>query len=172
MTKTHWKKVDYRLESLIYTINGLENAITELKKKLITIDYYDSGWYQEEVEPIIGLAFVSLQNYINSSIYDRFASLDKQYEKYKLGNLINNSGRTDIDLIIGLANYFKHRDDHRDLHISTQRILTDFSLNHSKENNIDNSPLLIGLEYLSKDEDLISLIQLVKKWREKIWLVE
>jgi len=108
--KTHWRSVDYRIESLSQTIQELETAVQELRKKEKEIHWYYGLWFLEEVEHIYGLAFIALQNYINSSIYDRFQNLTKQYLKYKIGKEFNNSGRTKIELIIALANYYKHRD--------------------------------------------------------------
>ena len=172
MTKTHWNRNDYRLESLTLTINGLEKSKTELEKKLKEIDWYDGLWFLEEVEPIIGLSFIAFQNYINSSIYDRFETLEMQNEKYKLGDLIEETGRTDIELIIGIANYFKHRDDHKELHKGTRNILTDFNLHFTKESDITNSAIIKGLEYFSEKWELINVIKIVRDWREKLWKEE
>lgn len=172
MTKTHWNRHDFRLESLTLTIDGLEKSITELEKKLKEIDWYDGLWFLEEVEPIIGLSFIAFQNYINSSIYDRFETLEKQYEKYKLGNLIKETGRTDIELIIAIANYFKHRDDHRDLLKGTRDILTAFNLHFDKETDITNSAIIKGMNYFSEKWELTDVIKVVKDWREKLWKEE
>ncbi|WP_321282342.1 hypothetical protein [Marinifilum fragile] len=72
---THWKRIDLRIESLQTTIKGLENSISELRNKIDKIDWYDGLWFIEEAEPIYGLAFIAFQNYINSSVFDRFESL-------------------------------------------------------------------------------------------------
>ncbi len=172
MPKTHWKRHDFRLESLTLTINGLEKSILELEIKLKEIDWYDGFWFLEEVEPIIGISFIAFQNYINSSIYDRYESLEKQYEKYKLGKLIAKSRRTDIELIIGIANYFKHRDDYKELRIGTANILTDCNLQFDKETDITSSPIFKGLEYFTEKWELNNLIEIVKGWREKLWIEE
>ncbi len=169
MTKTHWNRNDFRLDSLTLTIDGLEKSIIELEKKLKEIEWYDGLWFLEEVEPIIGLSFIAFQNYINSSIYDRFETLEKQQEKYKLGNLIKETGRTDIELIIGIANYFKHRDSHKDLHKGTRNILTDFHLPFDKKTDIPNSVIIKGLEYFSEKWELTIVIKTVMDWREKLW---
>ena len=170
MTKTHWKRHDFRVESLTLTITGLEKSILELNKKHKEVDWYDGLWLLEESEPIIGLAFIALQNYINSSIYDRFETLDKQYEKYKSGTLIESFNRTDIELIVGIANYFKHRDDHKDLRPNTANILSDCDLQFDKEVDITNSPIFKGLEYYTKTWNLTELMKYVTDWREKLWL--
>jgi hypothetical protein len=62
---THYLKVDYREVSLVIIINGLNDAIDSLKKQIDEIHWYDGDWFKEESEPIYGLAFIALQNYIN-----------------------------------------------------------------------------------------------------------
>jgi len=76
MTLTDWRRMDFRIEVLRLTITGLENSIEVLQTKFNEIDWYDGLWLLEESEPIFGLAFIAIQNYINSSIYDRFESLE------------------------------------------------------------------------------------------------
>ena len=169
MIKTHWNRHDFRIGSLRITIQGLDNSVQQLRKKLVEIEYYDGLWLLEESEPIYGLAFIALQNYINSSIYDKFDSLNKQYEKYKKGNILKNTGRTGIELIIGVANYFKHRDDHKDLRSGTTNILADFNLEFDNEIDIVDSPIFKGLDILTESHNLNELIDIVRIWREKLW---
>lgn len=166
----HWKRCDYRIESLNLTIQGLEKSILELDKKLEQIDWYDGIWFLEEVEPIVGLSFIALQNYINSSIYDRFETLENQYKKYKLGKLVTDSKRTEIELIIGIANYFKHRDDENDLRKGTSTILLDCGLKINKDIDITESPIIKGLELLTNEWGLSHLITIVENWREDLWI--
>ncbi|CAM1353737.1 hypothetical protein [Tenacibaculum halocynthiae] len=166
----HWKRCDYRIESLNLTIQGLEKSILELDKKLEQIDWYDGIWFLEEVEPIVGLSFIALQNYINSSIYDRFETLENQYKKYKLGKLVTDSKRTEIELIIGIANYFKHRDDENDLRKGTSTILLDCGLKINKDIDITESPIIKGLELLTNKWGLSHLITIVENWREDLWI--
>ncbi len=169
MKNIHYRKVDYRIESLEITISGLENSIAKLRERVDAKDYYDGLWLLEESEPIFGLAFVAVQNYINSSIYDRFENLDDKSERYKLGEIINDFARTDIELIISIANYFKHRDDAKDLHRNTTKTLQDFNFQFDKDINLENSPIIKGLEIFSKDLKFGSVIHSVKNWREKLW---
>lgn len=166
----HWRRCDYRIESLSLTIKGLEKSILELDKKLEEIEWYDGIWFLEEVEPIIGLSLIALQNYINSSIYDRFETLQNQHKKYKLGKLVNETERTEIELIIGLANYFKHRDDENDLRKGTSRVLLDCGLKINKDTDITESPIIKGLELLTEKWGLSDLIIIAEYWRENLWI--
>jgi len=172
MTLIHYRQVDYRIESLRITISGLENSILELKKKLNEFEWYDGMWLLEESEPILGLAFIAAQNYINSSIYDRFETLGKQYRAYKIGNSINDKGRTDIELIVSIANYFKHRDHPKELTGETPKILNDFNLRFDKNVDISNSPIFKGLELFSENWDLREIIKATETWRYKLWNIE
>ena len=91
MSKFNRNQIDFRIESLKLTLDGLSQSLKKLRSKHEESDCSDGIWLLEISEPIIGSAFISLQNYINSSIYDRFETLDKQYEKYKLGNIKKQS---------------------------------------------------------------------------------
>ncbi len=128
MTPIDYKRMDARIEVLRLAITGLENSISVLQTKFNENDWYDGFWLLEESEPIYGLAFIAIQNYINSSIYDKFESLENQYMIYKRDDKIENSGRTKIELIVSIANYFKHRDHPSDLKGNTAKILTDLNL--------------------------------------------
>lgn len=166
----HWRRSDYRIQSLTLTIEGLEKSILELENKLKEIEWYDGIWFLEEIEPIIGLSFIALQNYINSSIYDRFETLQNQYKKYKLGKLVNDTKRTEIELIIGIANYFKHRDDENDLRKGTSTVLLDCNLKINKDTDVSESPIIKGLELLTEKWSLSDLITIVDNWRENLWV--
>ncbi len=71
--------------------------------------YWDSV-YSDDAEHLVGIVFIILQNYINSSISDLYPDLQKINLKYKIDEEINNSKTTRIELIIAMANYYKHRD--------------------------------------------------------------
>ena len=77
-----------------------------------------------------------------------------------------------IELIIGLANYFKHRDDKRDLNKGTSDILTDFGFKYFESVDVLDSPIFKGLEILSIEWKITELIEIVQEWRENIWKIE
>lgn len=79
--------------------------------------------------------------------------------------------KTSIELIIGLANYLKHRDEN-ELHKGTREILECFRLHFGNEISIDNSPIFGGLTILSNDWNLFEILEIVKSWREKLWTLE
>jgi len=164
-----YKQINCRIESLQIVIYGLENSILELRKKLDNYAWYDGLWLLEESEPFYGLALIAFQNYINSSIYDWDNSLENQYKAYKICTKINDNGRTDIELICSLANYFKHRDNPKDLKEATSKILIDFNLQHDKQIDITDSPIFKGLEIFSQSWDLKEILKVIVIWREKLW---
>ena len=165
----HWKSFDYRITSLRLTLEHLENAIDQLYHKLKENDWYDGLFLMEECEPIYGLAFIALQNYFNSSIFDRFETLVNRNIQYKTGSQILNTNVTEIELIIGLANYFKHRDDKRNINNSTSSILIDCGLNINKDADITESPIYKGLDILTEKHHFLELITIAQKWRANLW---
>lgn len=168
--KTHFNRIDNRLESLNITFKGLEVSITYLRQKSKQIEWYDAGWFAEEAEPIYGLAFICLQNYINSSIKDRFEIVEKRFDKYKIGAKNIDYQRTDIELIIAIANYFKHKDDNRGFHNGTKNILNDFNIKFEKGIDVLYSPIFESLNILTENWELNELSFKVSKWREQLWL--
>lgn len=167
--KTHWKKQDFRIESLSETIAGLEKSISVLSKKPDQYEWYDGIFLLEDVEPIIGITFIALQNYINSSIYDLEETSTSRLHFYTTDKIISDSGKTRIELIIGLANYFKHRDENNDLHFPTRNLLDQFGFIYGENYEIEKSPLLLGLELLIENWNLPKLVDIVSEWRESLW---
>ena len=108
-----------------------------------------------------------LQNYINSSIFDKDETLKFKTKRYKLGRKINNLQYNNIQLVVALGNYFKHRDDDQRLHQGTLKIVESFA---SLENtDISDSPILVGFKILAEDWKLDTVLVGVKTWRAKLW---
>lgn len=167
---THLLKVDYRVESLNLIINGLENSIQTIIAKNKEIDWYDGIWMREESEPIYGLAFIAFQNYINGSINDLFDKPENKVQYYKIANKHKDFDRTQIELIIGLANYYKHKDSK--FHNGTVEILKSFNLDVNNENVVDNSPIFEGLDILNSKWNLFEIKKIVTDYREKLLDIE
>lgn len=165
--KTHYLSVDYRIASLDITINKLNEAIEHLKKQLYEIEWYDRVWLIEESEPIYGLVFIAFQNYINGSIKD-FSDTTLGKEKfYTIDNTVDNKSK--IQLIIGLANYAKHKDDGLP-HKGTKEVLDFFNLTYENITDIDKSAIFQGLTILSNEWNLFEIKDSVKEWRDRMWL--
>lgn len=168
MSKTHYLRVDYRVESLTTIVNGLENAINKLKKQIKDVDWYDVDWCLEEIEPIYGLSFIAFQNYINGSIKDFIGELnDSKHQLYKLGNNKENS-KSMIELIIALANYSKHKEEGTP-HKGTKDILDYFQLTYENVTYLDKSAIFEGLTLLDSSWDLLNIMKIVTEWRELLW---
>ena len=168
ITNTHFLRVDPRAVSLDITIKGLTNTIAVLENQINEIDWYDGVWFIEESEPVYGLAFIAFQNYINGSIKDFADNLKEKESYYKLEQTLNKGNRSKIELIIGLANYAKHKDEGT-LHKGTKNILDHFNLNYENVTYLDNSPIFQGLTLLNKDRDLFQVKNIVTDWREYLW---
>lgn len=170
MAKTHWRRPDFRKQSLQYILSGLENSINQLEEVCKNNPIYGETFYSEEVEPIYGMAFIALQNYINSSIFDLFESLNTKDEIYRQDKKIPPFERTRIELIIGLANYLKHRDDDKPFNKGTENLLKDFKLNYADEFDEGISPIFEGYDLLTENYKMSDLINIVKEWRENMWV--
>lgn len=143
-TKTHYLRHDFRVESLKYTISGLDRSINSLKKQRNEISWYDGIFFLEDSESIYGLAFIAFQNYINACIKDFSNSTRDKIQYYQLESSFKEFNRSSIELVIALANYSKHKDDDGDLHKGTMEILTDFGLSIDKRASVENSAILKG----------------------------
>jgi len=164
----HYLGFDFRVNSLNKTIIGLNGIITELKEKLNENNWYTIDFFLEESEFIYGLIFIAFQNYINGSVKDIAESLKEKETYYKLEQNLPVGSRSRIELIIGLANYAKHKDEGTP-HKGTKEILDHFNLNYDDENYLDKSPIFQGLTLLNADWDLFQVKNLVTDWREYLW---
>ncbi|MFT6844076.1 MAG: hypothetical protein ACJAUV_000247 [Flavobacteriales bacterium] len=166
--KTHYLRNDSRIISLRMIIKGLSETIKVLENKINEIHWYDGDWFLEESEPIYGLAFIAFQNYINGSIKDFADSLKAKESYYTLGQNCNKGKKSKIELIIGLANYAKHKDEGKP-HKGTKNILDHFKLNYNNITFLDKSPIFQGITLLNSDRNLIQITNFVAAWREDIW---
>ena len=161
----HIWRHDFRRESLNQIIDGLNRAMKILYKRVDQFSWYDATSFLEDIEPIVGLAFVAFQNYIYGSIKDRFQSNDTIRYIQLTSPRLKQYNRNEIELVVALANYCKHMDGN--LNSGTKRMLLDFKL--SIQGGIDNSPLISGLELLSSEWDLEVILIKVTSWRECLW---
>lgn len=164
----HFLKLDHRKVSLEIIINGLNDAIDSLKKQIDEIYWYDADWFMEETEPIYGLAFIAFQNYINGNIKDFKGNLNDKQKLYGIGNIESKYSKSKIELIIGLANYSKHKDEGIP-HKGTKAVLDCFELNYEDITYLDKSPIFQGLTILNKEWDLFKIKSKVIQWRELLW---
>jgi len=168
ITKIPYLRLDHRAISLDLTIKGLSETIEVLHNQIDEIDWYDGVWFMEESEPVYGLALIAFQNYINGSIKDFADSLSNKESYYKLEQNGKEGNRSKIELIIGLANYAKHKDEGM-LHKGTRDILDHFKLTYDDVTYLDKSPIFQGLTLLNEEWDLFQVKNLVTDWREYLW---
>ncbi len=169
--KTSFLRNDFRIESLNEIITGLESSINSLKKRTEEESWYDGIWLLEETEPIYGLVFIAFQNYINGSIKDFSEKTIDKTVYYKIESNVNGFSKTKIELIIGLANYIKHKDE-QELHKGTREILESFGMNLSIDIEVEKSPIYLGLSILDEKWNLFAIRDSVKNWREKLWTTQ
>jgi len=177
----HYLRFDRRIKVIKDIISPFQlqlNKIMEICKK-------NGNWYwdiifADDMEHHVGTAFIILQNYINSSISDLFPDLSDLYTKYSFDKKVNNTKTTRIELIIAIANYYKHRDltgelgkytvnTLNDLKIEFKEIFEDGKFFHKVGSS---SPVFEGLSLLSESWEFNDLINIVSEWRENMWLNE
>lgn len=159
-------QADYHADSLKQIIIGLNNSINTLKKRNEEIAGYDGLWLLEDSEPIFGMAFIAFQNYINGSISELFESTNNKTSYYKIDSKHENYDKSYIELIIGLANFYKHKDEIK-LHTGTRNILDTFNLETS--GRIEESPIFEGLTILDEKWNLFKVYEIVIDWRKELF---
>ena len=164
---THWRRHDFRVNSLHMIVDGLDKAIKELEKNVEEIHWYDGDWLMEETEPIYGLALIAFQNYIIGSIADLEGTTKTKHNYYKKDKIVEGYYYTNIELIVTLANFAKHKDEK--IHTGTAEILDAFNLNHKKAIYLDEAVIFPGLTLLNKDWNLFQIKKYVIDWRESLW---
>lgn len=172
----YWFEPDERIEGLKAMFEGFDNAIKIFEKKYEEISWYDADFYYEETDLIYGVVLGSLQNYINKwctvFVESKLFGYTKTYQFYEKGSEIINNGITQIRLIIELANYFKHRDDGRELQDHTAGCLAKLNLaelSKKGDERYQDRLVLEGLLLICSDEiNLFELLQIVKDWRENV----
>jgi len=176
-----------RIDTRIRVVRDIISPLQVQFENILNINKKDDGYYwdmlfADDTEHIVGIVFIILQNYINSSISDLYPDLKKLHIKYLIDKKLENSQITTIELITTIANYYKHRDLPPSLHNNTERVLE--SLNIKFKNVYDEqnfkyfhevgacSPVFSGLSMLSENWDIKDLIDIVSEWRENLWITE
>lgn len=168
---THYMRHDFRKDSLYTIIRGLQASIDIIEDKLKLNDWYNGIFAREELEPVIGIAFITCQNYINKSIADIQTSYYKTFKKHQLYEkykLLDNFSATAIQLIIAVANYTKHEEEGNLKHYTTS-VLDIFDLEYLNPDIVDSSPIFSAMELIDENWSLIVMADLVCDWRETLW---
>lgn len=179
----HYLRNDTRIGIIKNIINPFVKQLEEIREicKKDNFKYWDI--YEDDTEHLIGTVFIVLQNYINSSISDLYTEYKKLYLKYSSDKMVNEeSTTTRIELIIALANYYKHRDLPTKLHKYTTDPLENLKLDYKEVYNLEKneyyykmgagSPIFNGFTLLSEEWELNDLIGIVSEWRENLWNCE
>lgn len=171
-----WFEPDERILGLEAMFKGFSSALKVFTEKGERCSGYYADFYFEETELIYGVVLLSLQNYINKTCVD-FLEEDV-LKNYKASQLYNKGSKivcgdiTQIQLIIALANYFKHRDDKNELRTLTEECFRKVNiLRFSKKGDerYEDTLIIEGLLLLIKDiRDVSDLLQIVKDWRKNI----
>lgn len=175
--KVHlWFEFDERIIGLEAMFEGFSTALKVFVEKGDKYSGYYADFYFEETELIYGVVLLSLQNYINKSCVDflevALLKIDRASQLYNKGSKIVFDDVTQIQLIIALANYFKHSDENNKLHKQTEdcfRKVNILRFSRKGDERYEDTLIIEGLLLLIKDiRDVSDLLQIVKDWRNNI----
>lgn len=172
----HWLEIDSRFQSLEQLFKSIDSIIDDYKENCPIELYWD------ETIILYGIILISLQNYINLSCSD-LKELDicknkKNYEFYKEESKIINNGITEVELLVHLSNYFKHRDDNDNLKepllsdLINVKLLTKETANKlfRKDNRFEDEVIINGIsKIIPLNQPILNLLIIVKKWRDDLW---
>jgi hypothetical protein len=160
-------QMDFRIKVLENIITGLTKSMKLLEDKNKTIQEFDGLSLAEEIEPVIGLSFVAFQNYITGTISDlKKYSIDpkaktiRKHQFYLEDKVKIENKLTSVELIVWLANYYKHKDE--EINQLTKDNLNKYNLLN------EDLPVNEGLTLLSKNWDLYEVTEYVVGWRRNL----
>ncbi len=171
-----WFEPDERLRGLEAMFEGFSTALNSFVEKGENCRNYYADFYFDETELIYGVVLLSLQNYINKSCVDfleiDLLKCDKTSQLYGKCSKIVCGDITQIQLIISLANYFKHRDENNKLHKQTEECFRKVDIlrfSSKGDERYEDSLITEGLLLLIDDiRDIRGLLEIVKNWKKDL----
>ena len=171
-----WFEPDERLRGLEAMFKAFSNALNTFVEKGEECSSYYTDFYFDETELIYGVVLLSLQNYINKSCVDfleiEILKCDKTSQLYAKCSEIVCGDITQIQLIISLANYFKHRDENNKLHKQTEECFKKVDIlrfSSKGDERYEDTLITEGLLILIEDiRDIQGLLEIVKTWRKNL----
>jgi len=164
--KTHWLSF-FRISHLNLIVDNLETVLNKIVKEYKEIEKYESLPYREEYDETLGFIFMAFQSFISGTIADFLNNLEYKRidagEKNRILKLDKkfNEQYTIVEIINGLANFFKHKDE-GPLSGETAKIISSLKI------DINDFPLTSALYILEKKGRVQELKQYVIEWRETL----
>ena len=162
---THWREWDVRHSWTFAALQALDDGIEKLLAE------QPDGWdIVEELEEVVGLAFVALQNYITRTEEDLItvhgaAGSSRQDIRSQHCALTSENIVRPGDM--GGANYYKHHEEWpSDWKLPGRHAESSRSLMKLGISNATESPCIELKKALNADT-LIDLLSVVSNWREK-----
>jgi len=167
---------DERFIGLEVMFKAFNKALKVFVNKGEKYSGYYADFYFDETELIYGVILLSLQNYINKSCADflevELLQCKEAFQLYAKGSKAVICEVTQIQLIIALANYFKHKEGKAKLKKHTIEPLRKADLlkfSEKVDSECEDTLIIEGLFLLIKDiRDVSGLLQIVKEWRKNI----
>lgn len=112
----HLRAIDFRKDWMRELFLALKQAFVSVEEKLNNIEWYDGIFAKEQIETILGIAFVAAQTYITGTISDIRAigvgaNKGNKYEMLSTGSPYVADNVTQVVLVDSIANYYKHNEE-------------------------------------------------------------
>jgi len=165
--KSYLQKLAESFENIFQELNQRSEATEHL--------YWDSI-YGDDAEHYLGTAFITFHNYIKSTFNEVIPDNSYSNQIYRLGRFIKNSDVTDLELIIACSNFYKHRDDGKQLLKHTTKPFEKLSIRYSTQDDKANykigseSPLFHCFEILTNDFKILEISERLIEWTEELYI--
>ncbi len=130
----------------------------------------------EEMESLVGIAFVTIQTYISGAVSDanKIAAPKYHFGKDQLlkefGKELREKHVTNVEVCDAVANYFKHHDEWRSWEPTERNRRTLTILRSAGMNENVDYPCIRAFEMLSPESQMsfVSLLEEVSVWRKVV----
>lgn len=174
-------EIDWHYASIRRIFEALSEGLEMVEKDLDEAEYANNPYFDvdnalEEADSLLGIAFVTAQTYITSTISDAniVGKPPVKYKKDQLlknySDLLPNTQVTKLEMCDAAANYFKHHDEWTGwtatgLNQKTVAILQSVGINEDTE-----YPCVKALKVLlqTDDYDLKKLLDILSTWRKSV----
>ncbi|MBW1941166.1 MAG: hypothetical protein JRI28_07405 [Deltaproteobacteria bacterium] len=172
----HYCEIDYRKDWMRELFIALNQSFVNIQEKIDAIDWYDGIFAKEQIETVLGIAFVAAQTYITGTISDiraikKEAEKRNKFEFLSIGELHTEKQVTKILVVDSMANYYKHNEEWDGWKVNgknrkTIETLKVFGITDKTEFPCYEAATMLWSEM--EMNNLNNLLNILVNWREKI----
>lgn len=172
-------EIDWRYQATKKVIDALSTSLKEIQVQTLPFDVDDA---LEQIERLLGIAFITVQTYITGTVSDINKNFEispdvfltlKDYNVVKeCSNFIVGTEITEMELCYAVANYFKHHEGWHSWNLSenkrgkeTIKSLEKAGITKADEYPCRKATKVLGI---SDSLDLQPLLSIIVDWRNKV----